>query len=229
MKDYLACPKRFWYRANRPETAKLNKHVVFGSIVHEAIELIEQHKYLKEVIQWSEEEWDKRSGSNFAKGANKPPKSFSKMLTNYFDKIRTEFPKDVNALVEHFFDIKWNDKVNIVGKIDYIAGHSIYDWKSGARKPSPYQLQDLQFYVYEWAYRELYGREPKVYYGFLNEGELLPVEIKDELKNTLPIIIDRIIEDVDKIPYRVAGYQCRDCFYREICYSEMDFGTSFEY
>ena len=229
IQDYLECPQRFWYRTHKKSSAKVSKHVVFGSITHEAIEKFTEPG---PAVAWAYEQWNERIGGSFAKGATRLPrgKDFSSFIGNYFYGIEPKLPKseDLNE-IEYFFRIPWSDNVEILGKMDRIIGLNIYDWKSGARKPDQYSLQALQFYIYEWAYEKMYGSRPTVYYGYLKGPDIIKVDLKQAMRDHLPEIINRIVADVDKPPFRVPGYQCGNCFYSEICYGEMEIGIALEY
>jgi CRISPR/Cas system-associated exonuclease Cas4 (RecB family) len=220
--DFLECPQRFWYRTNHPEASKVSDHVVFGGVVHDAIEKFDN---LDEALDWSLTEWDIKSQSgNFMpdKQVKKPPKSFKRMLKNYYNVIEPEID---GGEKEVFFRLPWKgttEEIEVLGKMDRVTD-SVYDWKTGARKPSKYQLHALQFYLYAWAYEKIHGRPPKaVYYGFLNSGSIIEVDIKPILMENVESTIDYVIENMDKDPIRVVGYQCSGCFYKEICFAQLD-------
>ena len=227
----MECPKRFWYRTYQRDKSKVSDHVVFGSIVHEAIE---EFKDGKEAVKWAVAQWAERMTPDFEFAEiqpPKPPKSFTKMLGNYYTKIIPELDFDEELQeTELFFEVPWSDDVIIIGKIDLIIGLNVYDWKTGARKPSKYQLQDFQFYLYEWAYEQMYGRRPKVYYGYLNTGTLIPVGMNEQLRDEVGNIINSAIANIKNENYHhVTGYQCGNCFYRDHCYGEMEVGVGLEY
>lgn len=239
IKDYSECPKRFWYRTWQKDKARVSDHVVFGSIVHEAIEKFDD---ANEAVKWSVEEWNNRMTPEFEfaeiKDVPKPPKSFTKMLGNYYTKIVPELPLDDPQKTELFFEIPWSKteiddietEIIIIGKIDKVAGSNVYDWKTGARLPSKYVMHDFQFYLYDWAYSMLYGKKPKVYYGHLNTGDLFPVEINDYLRNDMASTIWQVVDSIKAEHFqRLAGFQCNSCFYRDFCWGEMEVGIGLEY
>lgn len=231
IKDYLECPKRFWYRTYQREKSKVSNHVVFGSIVHEAIEEFDDGK---DAVKWAVAQWAERMTPNFEFAeiqAPKPPKSFTKMLGNYYTKIVPELDfNDELQETEFFFEVPWSDDVVIIGKMDLIIGLNIYDWKTSARKPPKHVLQDFQFYLYEWAYEQMYGKRPKVYYGYLNSGDLIPIDMNDQLRNDIGEIISSVINSIrNENYYRITGYHCGNCFYLDHCYGEMEVGIGLEY
>lgn len=225
LKDYLECEQRFWYRVHMPEKAVVSVHVVFGRIIHEAFEKFDEYQ---PALEWSKSEWDKEYTHAFAEGTTKPPKSFSKHLSNYYEKIKPSLPKDTYE-VEKFFRLPWEDGVQLVGKIDLLGAGNVYDWKTGRRPPNKYEIQSIQFYIYEWAYEQMYGSRPNVWYGYLEGGTLIPVPMKDTLREQLSYVINRCTNSVNLKPFRNTGYQCGNCFYRDTCFAEMDDGIALEY
>jgi len=234
IQDYMECPKRFWYRTNAKDKAVVSDHVVFGSIVHEAIEKFEDSET---AVKWAVKEWPERMKQEFEFAelpVSKPPKSFSKMLGNYYTKILPDIEHADPFCRECMFDVPWVENqeldVRIIGKMDLISGLHVYDWKTGARKPTKYQLQSFQFYLYEWAYEKMYGRRPNIYYGYLNGGDIIPIDMNDALRDDVHNTINSTINNLkNEIFYRVTGYQCANCFYRAHCYNEMEVGVGLEY
>lgn len=233
IKDYVECPQRFWYRTHRKETAEPSKYAVFGQIVHEAIEKFDEPG---PAVKWSEAEWDERSMGTFGpKFGKKPPRDFARYLGNYFYTVEPKLKAEKIDKAEFFFRVAWknwdgNKPVEIVGKMDRVIDDKIYDWKTGTRKPSDLTIQDIQFYVYHWAYNEIFGEAPEVYYGFLYKPEIFRVDIKPKLLNDdLPKIVNRLLDDIDRPPYRVFGYQCNSCFYKRICWRDADDRPNLEF
>lgn len=220
--DFLECPKRLWYRTNHPDASEVSDHVVFGQIIHEAIE---KFTTADDAISWSESEWPKRwVDAEFAVISKKTPKSFSKQLRNYFNLIEPKIDRSEFNKKEMFFRIpyKWKEPVEIIGKIDRVT-NSVWDWKTGLKKPSRYELQDIQFYTYAWAYKKLYNRYPEsVYFGHLQTGTIHKVTIKQVLLNNFERTVNYVLENLNKEPILITGYQCNTCFYKEICYAEQD-------
>lgn len=222
IKDSELCRRCLWYRRHNPKAAKLSKAVIFGSITHEAVE---KHTQVGVAIRWAEEEWERRMGSSFAKGATVPPKNFNKMLENYYYVMLPTFRNAPDTRIEWFFDIPWKhykDKslnIHIVGKIDRIANKCIYDWKTSSRAPSYYTKQDIQFYIYDWAYKQEFGRYPEqVIYGFLQRGKLYPIEIHEASRKNLVNVINKAVDVfIEDSPSWLSGYHCGNCFYREQC------------
>ena len=221
--DALECFQRLYYRTNHPEAAKVSGHVIYGSIVHEAIE---QFDNPDDAIEWSKQEWKVRSPSGDYmpdRKPKKPPKSFKKMFGNYYNVME---PQIDGGEKEVFFRLPWKgagEEIEILGKMDRVTDTAVYDWKTGARKPTKYQLHNLQFYLYAWAFEKLHDRPPEnVYYGYLNGGDLININLKPELMANLERMVNYVIVNMDLEPIRVVGYQCASCFYKDICFAHLD-------
>lgn len=221
--DFLECPQRFWFRTNHPEASKVSDHVTFGGVVHDAIEKFDN---VDDALEWSLKEWPIRSqDGNFMpdKQAKKPPKSFKRQLGNYYKLIE---PQIDGGDKEVFFRLPWysgSENLEILGKMDRVTDTAVYDWKTGGRKPSKFQRHGIQFYLYAWAFEKLYDGVPKnVYYGALNSGSLIPLDIKPRLMQNMGDTINYVVDNMDKEPIRAVGYQCFGCFYKEICFAQLD-------
>lgn len=238
MKDARACMKRYWYRVMKPKSAIPNEHMIFGSIVHTAIERLEiKDKPLTKLVGWSLHEWERRmatSGRGFLdKRLPKPPKSFKRMYENYLEFIRPKMqsPPDEDS-IEKFFKIpldypNMENKVYFVGKIDRISNGEIYDWKTSGKLPDTYDLHDTQFYAYWWAYLKLYNSNPKgIFYGHLNSGSVYNIDMDVKLLDNFEVLLDTTTEMMyngwkhDEFP-REMGYQCKGCVYRAVCYGDL--------
>jgi len=222
IKDFYKCPKSFSYRRTNKEAAILSDHMLLGTVIHNAIE--ENTEY-EPMVKHALAEWDKLGGTYSE--TRKPPKSIKNLIKGYFEiEDRIKGTSDhMEMTKEHFFRFKYKDDIMLVGKIDLIANGRVYDWKTGARPPTRYDLHDLQFTTYWLAYRELFKTDPEgIHYGWLAGGRTYDVPMKDSLLRNLDLAIDRMAE----ICYnrdnevRVLGYGCNSCLYRGICQLELE-------
>lgn len=230
IKDIWQCRRRWYYRTNFKERAVPNEYMIFGGIVHKAIEKMWRGELIagEPAINWCESEWYKQENDAFF--LDDPPKKFH-VYVNGFDKIHnaelSSFSKD-GALVEHFFKFPYKENIMIVGKMDLILDNIIFDWKTTYKKPSQYDLGDFQFLLYEWAYREMFGKKPAGnFYGHLAGGKLYDVNRPEALVETVPEILDRTIEMVyneteDGNWPRWTGSHCDWCVYKGICWNELN-------
>ncbi len=224
IKDFLDCPKRSKYRRDKKESAVIDVHVDFGGIVHTAIEDFDTYD---EALEFSLAEWETRYNTNSFMGkTTKTPKSFRKMFKGYYNEILPAITHDgfeiaeKEIMVEHV--APFDSNIMLIGKFDRIQTEKIWDWKTSMKPPDVYDLQDFQFYFYDYLFRLVYDMEPELYYGYLYGGSTHKIEINKTMQdNTLDLIKHVADEMYEGIEHRVTGYQCRRCFYRGICYSDM--------
>jgi len=212
IKDYLVCPKIYWYRVHKKSTFVPDEYITRGNVVHKAIEVYNNFedamKFVKTSYPYST-----------------PPGEIQTMLYNYYTDIEPQLPDKRD--VERTFKLVWSDDVYLVGKIDRITPTSIYDWKTAIKPPDAYELQDMQFYIYWWAYRHIFKREPSVFYGHLYSGKLLPIDINEEMWYNIERLVNEIIgrlTDENSFYPRLFGYRCKRCFYKGVCLSDYELG-----
>jgi hypothetical protein len=174
IKDYLHCKKSAWYRIFAPKSGVPNKEMLQGLAVHAAIE-----RRIKYGEQFSS------STDDFINGC-------LTVFDRSFYQLVGENPK-----LEKSFDIPFIDDTKIVGKIDLITSSGgIFDWKT-SRKPPRSIANDPQFIIYNWAYKQLYKKQPSgVYYAALTTGGLIPFQESLSFETMLfEEIIPTIIRD----------------------------------
>jgi CRISPR/Cas system-associated exonuclease Cas4 (RecB family) len=227
LKDYLECPRRFWYRVNRASEAETNDDMLFGSLVHSAIE---RYSNKDEATAFFWRKWKEIKDNSFLPDdIKKTPKSVNKIMDGYYDKILPKLSSNPDVVKELFFKAPFDnigkDKIVLIGKIDRIDSGMIYDWKTSYNRPTEYTIQDIQFYMYDLAYNILNNTPPiGIFYGHLYTGTLYPVELKDSLRENLRELILKVadeIRSVDRYP-AITGYQCNRCLFKNICFRELD-------
>ena len=235
MKDFGECAKRYYYRVTAPKSSIPNVHMVFGSIVHTAIERRElKNRDMSKLIGWSLNEWDRKmASSQFLGGkAPRPPKSFKRMYENYINEIKPKLKK-TKVSIEYFFkqllsySPDGETPIYFVGKIDRIDTGGIYDWKTSERLPDAYELASNQFFAYWWAYRQAFDADPKaIYYGHLGSGNLYNVDMSSVLLDNFETLLNKMSDEIlnawehNAFP-RIIGYQCKQCPFRSICFREL--------
>jgi hypothetical protein len=212
--------------------------MTFGSIVHEGIERMEKYgKELSAIVGWSMNEWEivNNAKASFLGGdIPKPPRSFKNMYKSYLENIKPDFP-DGEATIEKLFKLPYdkNRNIYVTGKMDRVDIGGVYDWKTGAKAPTENDLNDIQFYLYRWAYERLYETLPEnVYYGHLASGKLYNIDVKPSLVLNFENLLDRTAESVYNgwqdeeertgmgFP-RIPGWQCNRCPFKGICDREL--------
>lgn len=219
MKDFMDCSYRFYLRREHKDSAEITDDIIFGRIVHEAIEKYDDEEH---AVAWANDEWEREKSegnASFVTIVREPPKSFRVQLSNYYNKIVPLLGPRATALVEWKFEYIWAPNVWIIGKMDRIDNDIIYDWKTGNRLPDKYTLRDFQFYLYYLMYGKIFKRAPRaVVYGHLATGQLLPLDINEELVYNASRLVDRVVADITERPAeRRFGYHCKSCLYKTKC------------
>jgi CRISPR/Cas system-associated exonuclease Cas4 (RecB family) len=219
LSDFNVCPKKYHYRTTQPNTAKFNDDILFGSIIHAAIE---KYNTFTEAKEYALTAWEDLT----VYSKRKPPKSIDNLLAGYFNVIvpALNLNAETKKLVEHYFRIPYKDDIILVGKVDFILNDCIYDWKTSVNKPSDCELYATQFAVYYIAYTYLFKRPPeKIFYGHLYSGQLIEVPIFDSIIINTKLLIDKMVMSIKLglVQERVLGYFCRGCFYKDICFEEL--------
>jgi len=217
--------------------------MILGTVIHKAIEKLDKNEIpLDEIIDWANEDWYRRTKFLSKRWKSKhPPKSIVKLMTNYIEKIRPRLDLSEQVLIEHSFRIpvvydpvNGND-VYLIGKMDRIDSNIVYDWKTSQKPPSRWELRDIQFMLYWWAYRKLFDTDPDgIYFGHLLSGTCYNIDMRETLLRDAELILDKTAEivynmrnkedeaSISKEFGRIGGWgKCENCIYRGICDREI--------
>lgn len=223
LKDYLTCPKIYWYRVHKKQAFVPNRYILRGNVVHEALEKADNEDDAIIIVNKLY-----RDNNNYTNVSAQDEVEAIKMIHNYYTLIEPKLEKRNPNTVEKMFKIPWKEDVYLVGKIDRIDldANSLYDWKTAMTAPDNYDLQDMQFYMYTWAYEVMYRKKPSVYYGHLYSGRLFPIDIHDDMWYNIKRLIDKTIIQLttDEFYPRLFGYKCKRCFYKGVCWSDYELG-----
>lgn len=224
LKDYLTCPKIYWYRVHKKQTFIPDRYIFRGNVVHEAIEKSSNEEDAIIIVNKLY-----RDNNKYTDSRVQDELESVKMIHNYYTLIEPHLEKRNINNVEKMFKIPWKQNVYLVGKIDRIdsISHKIYDWKTAMTIPDAYELQDMQFYVYCWAYEMLNQKKPEIYYGHLYSGRLFPIDIHNDMWYNIRQLIDKTIIQLttDEFYPRLFGYKCKRCFYKGVCWSDYELGN----
>ncbi len=218
IKDYISCPRKVFYKINRPEESVQTEAMAIGSAVHEIIE--EKWMDKKLAIASVDDKMNKFG-----------------LETNYaHDKIRicidNFFPVFSHLVgegdeIEKYFRLKFADDILVSGMIDRIHNNVLVDWKTSGSPPRNLN-NDIQFIIYYLAYKMIYGREPtSVVYAAVFKG-------KSHVFKPNNSIIAKFKEEVLPYVYNGVKYKvfpglgeyhwnngiCKNCSYSKHCLSE---------
>lgn len=213
IKDYLACSKKLYYRTFLPDLGVISEPMAVGIVVHKALELY-----------WN----DLHRAENYIK-SNLNPRNIEKglfFIQNYFDNFRCITSDE--DIIEKKFKIKIGTDSYLVGKIDRITnGINIVDWKTSAKPPKSID-KDIQFLIYDLAYRKMYGKPPvSVLYASLATGDFVKYVHDDTISNVLKDeIIPEVINILRNNTFNRKGIfsnsTCYNCIYKGVCLGDKD-------
>ena len=216
LKDYISCNRKLYYRLNKGTIEiQETKEMVVGNVVHYAIE-----KY-----------WDLYPAASFymidtlKKLLPGDTESLDYALACY--RIYAEnFKKflSYDDRVEDRFKIPFEKDVFVVGKMDRISKGRVFDWKTD-RKPLISISKEIQFILYNWAFKKMFGANPSgVYYASLLNGSLIRYSSNANVEASLfEEIIPSFIRDVKNKEYTKNGLfrrACPWCQYSKVCIGE---------
>lgn len=215
IKDYIACPRKVFYRTYKPEESIQTEAMAIGSAVHEIFE----EKWMDEklaVASVNEKMGKYGLETNFA---------YDKIrlcIDNFFPVFGHLFGEGDE--IEKYFRLKFSDDLLISGMLDRIHNNIIIDWKTSTYPPKNLN-NDIQFIVYYLAYKMLYGKEPTaVVYASVFKGKshiFKPnKDVIAKFKNeVLPYVYNgvkyKIFPGLGE--YHYSNGICKNCSYRKHC------------
>lgn len=216
-----ACNRQWYYKYIQHLETTAGARAVLGKCVHKAIELGFQGNDPFKVFA---DTWAEQSAEiEDRKGINRIYDEGLKMLVLYnFDRIP---PIEMEVGFELPFPNQDDPLCIMQGYIDQIFdGDIIVDLKTGLRKPLQGVLNsDPQFIIYSWAFQQLYGSLPRIYWHHLRTGEMLEAHVSEPSK--LQAIIDVVTSTVNlreqgddiRLYHQSVGFSCQFCSFRLPC------------
>ena len=211
---------------------------VYGTAVHKAIKIgydndlarddwakIFKQEWIiattnKDIVYFSEHDYLKKF------------KDGQKLLLNYYDTF-VKNAKNPPSMLEYFFGRDEPIAIgnhNIIGVFDQVDNNrTIIDYKTGVKTTQAKLDLDLQFTLYSYAYRQLFGQE--------ENGLVLRHlgTMKDMVTKRTESDFEILEEEIDKIDKRLKGKlfirnygrDCVNCYFIEHCLGkERKFGKS---
>jgi len=216
---YKTCPRLFYYQYI--ERIEEPKHVltVMGSALHKSIELFygkgvnAKATFLREFyngVSYAESKLGLRGKETPSQVA-----LLGESIINAMDWSLK--PIELEKSFSLPFPNKENPVCTMRGIIDMILdGGIIIDHKSSKTKPSKKKLmENYQFTIYAWAFREMYGRFPeKVYWHHLRTQELIEADVFTNFDKTIASIVSDIQTIISEKEYEKIP---EDGFCKNVC------------
>lgn len=221
VKTFHSCRRSYYYKYIEHLESKSGARAVLGRCVHKAIELGFQGE---DPLQIFAHEWAEQSQEiEDRKGIGRIYDEGLKMLIQY------NFEQTPPIEMEIGFELPFPDAEQPVcimqGYIDQIfPGHIVVDLKTGLRRPLRGVLNNNpQFVIYNWAYEQLYGETPEIFWHHLRTGEMIqadvrgPEKVKEIVDALLEIMEFRDFGDDIRAYHRNVGTECSYCPFRKPC------------
>lgn len=211
LKDYIECSQKVYYRLDKQVVQTQTREMHIGLVTHSILE----HGW-RDLDTACDLLDSKLVSENLTKADAELVYGF---IRTFFESFRPYIGD--NDLIEYKFKVKLQDGVYLVGKMDRISDGNVYDWKTTARPPKSIS-DDVQFMLYESAYRTVFKESPKsVAYASLSQGKFIPyVSNKHYEYEVFNKIIPNMIRDMRSGNYFREGIfrsKCYRCPYKEVC------------
>lgn len=225
IKTYSSCQRQYFHKYFDRLPTGTSGRALLGRCVHKAIELGFQ---ARDPFQVFNEYWiaglaEVTSNDNMQKLYNEG----LKMLDIYdFNQIP---PLEMELGFELPFPNRENPIIVMQGYFDQVLQNDIVvDLKTALRRPKIGVLRySAQFVIYYWAYGQLYGTYPKIYWHHLRTGEKFQVDIsEDQIQALIPVVRGlkaqlEYASDMEQY-HRNPGSECDYCPFRGPCLGRED-------
>lgn len=192
LKTMSMCPQRwYFYHEGYPADATDTTYLRCGTKVHESIE---SHLSGKDLPDLSDDV-DDMAKKHYYRCLN----IYQELNIAEGGEVEKEFKAVVNG-------------VEIGGRVDYVVGNRIYDWKTGKPRPDDY----VQAAVYQRLARENGISDPQVVFVHLSSGTMrvMPTYPEDSVDALVQSALDIINAKAFMPRY---GSHCRFCPYMRLC------------
>jgi PD-(D/E)XK nuclease superfamily protein len=211
LQDFLACEQKVYYRIFEKGEAVPSREMLMGTITHKVLE--KHWDDLDKAIDYAlslckEYKLDKTAEN-----------SVEHFVRTYFYRFSSMVSKDDN--IEKRFKVKMTGDVYLVGVFDRVTRGTVIDWKTSANPPKRID-NNVQFIIYDMAYKLLYKRPPEgLYLAALSNGSLVRYSESKEHADTLVTkIIPEFVEAVRTKSFIKTGLfngSCYRCPYKVPC------------
>jgi CRISPR/Cas system-associated exonuclease Cas4 (RecB family) len=224
VKTFTTCQRQYYYRYFERLQSPVTGRALLGRCVHKAVELGFQGQEPIGVFSdhWSSGVSEVQDNSNLSKLYNEGLTMVSKYN---FDQVP---PLEMELGFTLPFPNADHPICYVNGYIDQIfPNHVVVDLKTGLRRPKQSVLNNMpQFILYAWAYLQLYGKIPRVYWEHLRTAERLEAEITPEAVHDMEFLARAVVgkvegtRNIEDYFKNVSDNTCGQCDYRDICLSE---------
>lgn len=210
--DFLLCNRKLYYRIYKPIERPVSSAASKGILVHKALEtcwddVLKAYNYIENNYKLHGLSEDSVPELNSL---------VHKFFENFYNYVGE---KD---LIEHNFRISLLPNVSLVGVFDRISNGNVFDWKTSKGKTPKTLESNIQFILYNYAYKKLFNSPPHgLYYASLRTGDLVMYNENEEFTSILfDEIIPEYVKSVSNQRFPKIGIYNNSCFkcdWREHC------------
>lgn len=227
---YMTCPRLYMFKyIEKGEAEPRHVLTIMGSALHKSIE-----DYYKNgtppKLTFNKEFYNTVSYAEAQEGvimSRMTPGQVAILGQTILDSLDWSLkPLELEMSFNLPFPSKENPLCTLRGVIDMVvSGGIIIDHKSTKTKPTKKKLaENVQFTLYAWAYRELYGSLPdKVYWHHLRTQEFIEADVLDNIDGKIEEIantIRNIINDTEYNKIPKSGFCEKVCHFHNVCWGE---------
>lgn len=242
MRTMLSCPYKYYLKyIEQRNWDYVPSAVMFGGVMHEVLaefncSLMNGNKMDKQALINNFKKvfaFNADDDTVLFKNNAEPNHLFEKgqkLLKLYVQKFSNMKPSEVETEFRlPIIDSETGEiaSYDIVGKMDLITDETMYEIKTSGRRMSTKKVEsNLQLLLYGWAYRQIYGQEPKEL-GIINlvktkkpKIQVLKTKLNDHKQKVLISVIFKLIKAIGKeefYPNLMTAYGCDYCTYSMSC------------
>lgn len=223
LKTFSSCPRKYYYEYVDKQPKEKHPAAALGSAVHKTIELVYKNHVepVSTFLTTFDAELQKYEVT--LEGRQKSLRTDGiRMVGDYQYEKRT--PTELELEFRLAFPNQAHPLCMMHGYLDQIYDWGFVDLKTNGRKPLRGVLDnDLQFIIYHWAFKELYGYDPdESIWHHLRTGEDLQADVAGK-EDDAARVIERILEtDVTGVYDKNVGDACVFCSHKLICLGRAD-------
>lgn len=236
MKTLMECEYEFYLRYKQRIPTVQSSASVFGTCIHEAVQKGYEEKLERDDwVTAFKQAWRRITSTEdivyySTKDYNKRVTTGTQMMLDYYDTfvLNTPEPRHVELAFGKDLSVEI-EGMEFIGILDQVSADGlVIDMKTG-QKPNQDELDcDLQFTLYSYVYRKLFGeKETGLVLRHLNTMKDMYTERTEKDFDILKTEISKITKKMNqKVFLRNLSRDCSKCFFLQACLGkERKFGS----
>lgn len=233
---YLGCPRRYAYRyVEKAPPERRSSALAFGIALHETLRWLLEHRMSGDTPGWDaarlafRQAWDDAvAPGGFEESAEELAelgRRGEQLVHAYLEHDQVLVPDDVEArVVVDLVDPRTGRPLDVplLGYVDALAGSTVVEFKTAARKASPWKWR-LQLAAYSIAFRKQRGSRPTMRVVQLVKTKE-PQVVVDDVRLTdadeawfVELAAEVLTGIRSGVFFPNPGWMCRSCEFRDRC------------